>query len=240
MQEIQVSVAQPTTDKVAYLEVVRDAGFATRMESACDAHDHCPSLHQGRLTWIAEQFRTRFDAPISVETVRKWHKGVAKPRRDRNDQLAELLQVDPVWLYMGVDPEMTPRERKIRNTKASGVVNLVAGLIQLDGGHPAFPDDADKTAQRDHVDLYAIIRGANYRFHVTLGEADAGRWRFVVPTNYQDIVVLGVIRNGFTARIVELRQEMIEAGTRRGGSIEVIVPDDVAGKIEITTFSSRI
>lgn len=208
--------------------IIRDAGFAKRFEMACDSHDHCPPLHLGRLRWIADQFSERFGETITTETVRKWRFGEAKPRQDKNALLAQILEVDPTWLYMGVDPELEPKERKARNAMADGAVNIVAGMIQMDGGHPAFPEEGGK----ENVDLYAIIKGAQYALHICTADSEG---KFAVPTRHQGITVLGLTRKGMSFEIVELSEEIIAAGRKRGGSIEVTEK----GR-KITTFSRRL
>jgi len=219
------------------LKVIRDAGYAQRLTLACDRSDHCPPLHQGRLVWIMNELGKQFDVDVTTETVRKWLHGEAKPRLDKNNKLAELLRVDPVWLYQGIDPALSPREKKARNAMADGAVNLIAGFIQMDGGSPAFPDEGDKRAARDNVDLYAIIKGGSYAIHVCLGAEVDGAYHFPVPLNHEHVVVLGVIRDGFSVMVTELTAEIIaEHGGRRGGAIDVVLPE-----IElIESFSRRL
>lgn len=221
------------------LRIIRDPEFAKRFDQACDGYPMVPPKHSGRLTWIQRELVSRFNEKVSVETVRKWFTGEAKPRPEKLAMLAQMLQVDVAWLSLGVDPDLQPRERRARNAMADGAVNLVAGLIQMDGGYPAFPEETGKSAQRNHVDLHAIIKGAKYDFHVSLGATEGKRIRFVVPVSCADVVVLGVIKNGFAIEIVELTPEMIEAGERRGGSVEVFVERDAKLK-RIETFQVRL
>lgn len=220
------------TTPVIQPRIIRDAGFAQRFEMACDSHAHCPPLHQGRLRWIVDQFAERFGETITTETARKWRFGEAKPRQDKNALLAQILEVDPTWLYMGIDPELEPKERKARNAMADGVVNVVAGIIQMDGGNPAFPDEDDDRATKENVDLYAIIKGAQYAFHVCMADGDGN---FAVPTRHSAVTVLGVTRKGMAFEIVELPAEVIAAGRKRGGSIEV----SQKGR-KITSFARRL
>jgi len=238
-------VAQRPTRKPAVAEVtpprvIRDPEFAKRLSQACDGYTHVPPLHSGRLTWVQRELLSRFKEDVSVETVRKWFAGEAKPRPDKLAKLAQLLEVDVAWLSLGINPDLEPRERKARNAMADGAVNLVAGLIQMDGGYPAFPEEGDKAAQKNHVDLHAIIRGAKYDIHVSLGELDGRNIRFVVPTTYESVLVLGVVKRGFKIEIFEITPEVIAAsGERRGGSIEVILDEVEARLRKIESFKSR-
>lgn len=221
---------------------VRDSGFSDRLNQACDANFHCPPLHKGRLSWIADSLSKKLKKTVSLQTAARWLNGEAKPRRDKNDALANLLGVDPIWLYFGIEQDLTPRERKVRNALADGAVNLIAGLIQMDGGYPAFPDEKDARAQREHVDLYAVIKGANYSFHVTVGTKQDDNWQFVVPIGHENLVVLGVVREAFSFRIFELTEDLIanSGGNTRGVSITVPVSDADVTENEIKSFSQRL
>lgn len=223
-------------------KAIRDPAFGKRMEQACDANPHCPAHHRGRLGWISEQLKLRFNEKISIETVRKWLAGEVKPGRGRHEYLAQILGVDPVWLFLGVDPEMAPRERKLRNSEADGAVNVVAGLIQMDGGHPAFPEPGDKRAESERIDLYAIIRGANYAFNVSLGyrNAEGSDWNFPAPLT-EATIVLGVVREGFAFRIVELTPEIVHGrGKSRVGSSMVTLSDAEVSEMAIDGFTNRL
>lgn len=219
--------------------VIRDPAFAARLESACDSHSECPPLHQGRQTWVRDQLKMRFDTTASSEAVRRWFWGEVKPRPDKIAMLAEILLVDVVWLQLGIDQGLSPRDRKARNALADGVVNVVAGFIQMDGGHPAFPAEGDVHAEKDNVDIHAIIRGGNYALHIALGtEAGEGLLIFPVPAKHNKVIVLGVIRAGLAIEIFEIPPDLIaDHGIRRGASIEVTVNRAELRRIE--SFSQR-
>lgn len=207
--------------------------FARRLNQACDQHSHCPPLHRGRLAWVRDEL-AKLGGAATNETVRKWLEGENKPRTEKGLLLAQILEVDDAWLLLGHAPEMSPREHKARNAEADGAINLIAGFIRMDGGHPAFPDDDDAGS----VHLHAIIRGAKYDIHVALGDADGRSVKFFVPTDYEEMTVLGVVREGFSIDVFELTPEMIEQhGSRRGGSIELVVEGSKLRRID--TFSQR-
>lgn len=212
-------------------KVIRDAGYAQRLTLACDRSSLCPPLHQGRLVWIVENLQKRFRLDVTTETVRKWLHGESKPKLDKNARLAELLGVDPVWLYQGIDAALSPREKKARNAMADGAVNVIAGFIQMDGGSVAFPEE------EGNVDLFAIIKGGQYAIHVCLGEERDGAYHFPAPADYSGVVVLGVVRSGLSVLVTELTPEIIEEnGGRRGGAIDVSL-----GEIElIESFTQRL
>lgn len=213
-----MTLTRPPTERL-----IRDAEFARRLQSACEGHAHCPGMHHGRLTWIVRELKSRFDVTVSVESVRKWFAGEAKPRPDKTKMVAELLGVDVGWLQIGIDPALAPRERKIRNAMVDGAVNMVAGFIQMDGGFPAFPDTEGT------IDIHAIIRGRKYDFHVALADESG---RFAVPSDHEGVTVLGILRKGFCADVFLIPAEVIDQGRRHGGSIEVAVPVETLRRVE--------
>lgn len=212
--------------------IIRDPEFAKRLNSACDANPHCPPLHKGRLTWVQTELKRMFKEDVSVETVRKWFAGEAKPRPEKVAMLSELLQVDISWLSLGVDKGMAPRELKVRGREIDGAVNIVAGLIEMDGGHAAFASESD---QKRGVDLHAIIKGAKYDFAVVV--LDDGYYR--VPSKRDGVVVLGMRKDGFTVSLVEITDDVIDrAGNNRGGVVEV--KSNAKGLRRVETFTARL
>lgn len=203
--------------KTAPKSKVRDAAFAKRLNEACDNHPQCPPLHYGRLSWIVQQFKEQFKIGITTETARKWVAGEVHPRRKSMALLAQLLQVDLAWLAIGVEGETTADERKARNVMAGAAINLVAGLIEMDGGHPAYPEQGDAKAK--DVDIFAIIRGAQYAFKVAVGHQDGKSYSFAIPANYRDVFVIGLIRIGaFQFDVLELDAETITKNKENKGS----------------------
>jgi hypothetical protein len=209
---------------------VEHKAFAQRMAQACDGNTHVPPPNFGRLQWFVDQMQEKFGADSTPETIRKWFAGEALPRPRSMHMLAEILGVDEAWLSLGHAPELDQRQQKLRNAEADGVVNVVAGFIQMCGSNPAFPEASDKRAQKEHIDLYAIIRGAQYAFHVAL-EKDG---RYVVPVGAEDVFVIGALRtDDLECQFYEVDAS---AGKRKGGFIEV----EAAGQKRIRTFSERL
>lgn len=216
----------------------RAAEFAKRLDTACDAHPHAPPLHRGRYRWICDEME-KHGILVTTSAVAKWFSGDYMPRGRNMDMLARILDVDVVWLQTGVDAMLRPKEQRNRNALAEGAVNLVAGLIQLEGGHIAFPAKDDRRAKDARIDLEAIIRGARYSFHIILAErGDGDKMRIGVPLNYHELVVLAVVIEGFAAVVYEVTPDVIERGKNRGGSIEV---ETRPGELrEITSFAERL
>lgn len=217
--------------------------FALRMAQACDGNPHIPPLHYGRLGWFVKQFEEK-NKSVTQETVRKWFSGESYPRKTAMSMLAQILAVDEAWLAVGRSPGMTEKQKKVRNATADGAVNVVAGFIQMEGGYPAFPGDDDKRAQAEKIDLYSIIKGAQYAFHIVLGVQTEQGWTFNIPVEALGTVILGVMPLcDLKCQFVELDAEGIETvGTRKGGVIEVVLGDGEPNWDwkQITTFSERL
>ena len=228
---------------MAQSEVVRNPGFAKRINTACETATGCPPLHQGRLVWIREQFKTRFDVTLPLETIRKWHKGVSLPRTVKMQQLSTILGVDEAWLLLGSDADLPAKERRARNALADAAVNIVAGLIQMDGGNVAFPEEGDRRAARDGIDLHAIIKGGSYAIHVAAGEqkSDKDPITFVFQPPEDNVIVLGVVRvRPFDFDVYEIPAEVIASADRRKESIEIVAKDPSTTFRMIESFESRL
>lgn len=233
--------AQVVEEPVAPLRIIRDAAFAQRLATASDHHPRVPPLRSGRLTWFQQQFKDRHGMVMSLETIRKWFYGEAKPRPEKLTLLAKMLEVDEAWLSLGHEPELQPREQKARNAVADGAVNLLAGVIQMNGGNPAFPAEGDKRAAKGHIDLYAIIRGAQYAFHVSLAQTVEGGFRFTVPVEWEDAFQMGVVMiDPVTFWFVEIPENEIPEGDKRGAAIDVVLTRAYVEKHRITNFAQRI
>ncbi len=216
--------------------------FSIRMQQACDGNPKVPPLNFGRLGWIVKELENRSGVTVTKETVRKWFAGDTFPRSKIIPSLAQILGVDPVWLATGHEPELSSKEMKIRDANADGAVNLVAGIIAMSGGHPAFPQGDDEVAKTGKIDLYAVIRGAQYRFHVTSGYKEDDSWKFVFPVEAVGSVIIGVTRVGeFCFEFLEIDSETIETqAKRKSGVYEITKTPESVGWRKINTFGARL
>lgn len=197
--------------------------FSERLNLACDNHPEVPDHGKGRQAWVKDR------VGVSHEAARKWFAGETRPQPDKMKRLAEALDVDEAWLALGVKPDLEPEERHVRSVKVDGAVNAVLGLIQLNGGHCAFPDAHDNRSS--YVDFYTIIDGSQYGIHISLAqpEGDEG-FRFIVPVEYPQCTVIGVV-HAFPLRLhlVNLSAKLIEKHKhRKGGYFEVTLQRDGA------------
>jgi hypothetical protein len=208
---------QPEAPKVRRIV---DKQFAKRLERACDLHPHTAANVHGRQAWLRRELEKR-GHKVSAEGVRKWFHGEAKPKDAMLHQIAAILSTDAVWLRMGVSQDFSPKEQRARNALADGTVNVVAGLIQMNGGVPAFD------AKDEGVDLTAIIAGKTHHIHVASIQiaADGEAFTCSVPHNHADLTVIGVaMRGSVRFDLLKFDSEVVElVGKPRGGWVELEV-----------------
>ena len=196
---------------------IKDEEFSKRLQLAADNHPDCPPLHHGRLTWVVRGFKREFKITITTETVRKWMEGETRPRPKNMALLAQLLQVEHGWLAVGHEGDLSTDERKARNILAGAAINLIAGMIELDGGHPAFPEPGDPKGKDTNV--FAVIKGVQYNFRVVLGHGEGKSYTFSIPAGYKNAFVLGVARIGpFQYDILELDSDLIDKHKENKGA----------------------
>lgn len=216
--------------------------FAYRLGVACDSNSHCPPLNHGRLGWIAEQVKGRAGKTVSNESVRRWLAGEALPRPATLAHLANILKVEEAWLSVGASPESS-RERKATKIVENGAVTVLAGLIQMSGGSPAFPSENDSRAKQERIDLYAIIRGAQYAFNVSAGVTKGDTVQFNVAVDATNCVMIGaVLRENLTVEFYEIPRELAVSAPLKSGAHNLTLTGDLsaAGLKRIKSFSERI
>lgn len=205
-----------------FIKVIRDPRFAKRLADSVENHPIAPSGH-GRQKWVREEFQKRYNVKLSPEAVRRWFAGEVRPRPATMQKLAMLLDVDEAWLSLGITPDEAPVDRRKRNARADGAVNYVAGLIQLGGGHIAFPDESKDEAQPD---LFAIIHGRQYRIEVKQAHPQDGRFTLRLPAMVDDLTLIVVVetKSPMEFDLIRVPTEVMAAhGTHKGGFIELEV-----------------
>lgn len=171
---------------------MRDGGFVARLNQACDdAGDRLPPKGLGRQAAIARHL------DVSEEAVRKWFAGEARPRRDLMRRLSDLLGVEESWLALGETPQVSRTEVRSHARRTGGAALLVRGMVELAGGACAEPSERDPRA--GYVDFYCIKGGRQYAVHVALArevEEESGRYQIVIPREYPELLVVGVVPAG--------------------------------------------
>ncbi|RVC70409.1 hypothetical protein EN759_04125 [Mesorhizobium sp. M00.F.Ca.ET.038.03.1.1] len=211
-----------------------------RLVDSCDGNPEVPPINFGRLKWFVEQLE-KHGVKVAAETVRKWFAGETMPRQAAAKALAQILKVDEGWLLTGKSPDFSELQLRTHNRVVGGAVNLVAGFIQLASGSPSFPEDDDALAKANQINLYAIIKGAHYRLHVTGIVGEKGGYFFVPNETRNGTIVLGVVPIGqFQVAIYELDWPTIEKeGSRKVNGYEVRLSNTAPFK-EIRTFAERL
>ncbi|WP_127076853.1 hypothetical protein [Rhodomicrobium lacus] len=202
--------------------------FAKRFEDVCENHPAVPDFSRGRYRWIRDELEARFGIIVGRETVRKWHTGETIPRNDKMKALAELLSVDYGWLAFGIRPELDVEKRPARVLAESAAANLIAGFIQLAGGHCAFPE-AD--APNSFVDVYAILGNRQRALAISLAKPqENGKLRFSVTNEYAKCTVIGVVQTGIgSIDMYVIPPQLIERhGVLRGPSTDIEAEDKKA------------
>lgn len=160
-----------------------DLAFAHRFEQGMDRAPGVPAQKHGRLTWLARQIEARYGQSITVETARKWSRGLIKPRERNMRMLAEIFSVDIEWLAFGKGAMSTKKEVRIAGRKATGAIHFVAGSMMLSGLNVAFPRDDDAVAHEIGIDLYVIVDGEQRTVIVAQAE-DLGGGVISIKTPY--------------------------------------------------------
>lgn len=165
------------------------AAFAGRLTRACDQSNTVPIHGQGRQITIAKR------VGVTQEAVRKWFSGEAMPRPGKMKDLAGYLEVEEPWLALGITPELSRDEKRVRARNIEGAVLVVMGLAMLAGASCAQPGEKDP--RKEYVDFYAIMRGAQLAIHVTLArELSPGRFELMIPKEFRDARNIAVIPLG--------------------------------------------
>jgi transcriptional regulator with XRE-family HTH domain len=199
-------------------ETIRNKAFGKRLSQAVSSHPRAPGGH-GQQAWLRQELKNRFALETSKESLSKWFAGVVLPRPRTLNQIAEVLQVDPAWLSMGVTPITKPKEKMVRNAVASGVVNYVAGLIQMQGGTIAFP-----ASESEDIDLIAIVNGEHLSFQVKAFQHEKSMLKLHLSPKVEGLTVLGVdLGKGFAdTEIIRVPHDVIEKhATKKGGFQEL-------------------
>lgn len=144
------------------------------------------------LGWIQKEMRTR-DVRVSLETVRKWLAGEGRPRPDKMDTLAKVLNVDVHWLTHGTRPDVAANLGEARENVSNAAVMYMAGLIGLSGAQVAFVDDDDPQSANTH--FFAIHNGRHRRFFVVAGvKTTSGTMRFTLPVSHEKTTLIGLVK----------------------------------------------
>jgi len=199
--------------------IARNKDFTVRLNEACDTHN-VPPLNAGRLTWFKNQFQSQFNEMITVETVRKWFHGEARPRPDKMEKIAHLLKVELPWLSLGHDTGLGLKERAVQKKRASGTSNLVMGIIQISNFAIALPK------ANSLEDFTAIIDEQKFDIYTSLGiKHRDNSFTFSMPVKHEDLCIIGVAMLGSVHfDLLKISNDLIfKHAITRGNNLEIII-----------------
>lgn len=201
------------------------ADFALRLTTAADAKPSIPNGH-GRYACIERALKV-LGHTTTRETVRKWFNAETYPRPLMVAALAQIMDTNVGYLTDGQGAPVNSGDQPAM----LGVVSLIAGMIQMNGG------DVSPTSADDPADLNAMIRGGHYRLKIVLGVAEADGVRFDVPASSSDgVLTLGVVqRENLCFDVFELDVRSAEGKKTPQGAVF-----DPAKLHQIKSFSRRI
>ena len=210
--------------------------FGARLALALELNPNAPPKYHGERVWLSEQMLKKAKK-VTPETIRKWINGSSAPTHDKVPALAEVLGVDVDWLLYGEDGSRKRSKAESHDPDAAGVVNLVAGIIQMNGGDALFPTERPS----GHVDLNAVIKRVTYPLHITQGEViEGGEIEFLLPARLDDAIAIGVVQHeeGFAFDLYEIEPEAHTTDEiRRGKRVVRAKPDALR---QITSFAERL
>lgn len=137
--------------------------FKDRLVRACNANTIVPPYGGGRQSFISRQLS------VSQEATRKWFSGESKPRPAMMKKLAALLDVEHVWLALGIDESETNSFRQVAKIQDAGIYAFTSYLIS-NGWSVAFTTDVG-----DMSHITATYNGVVTKFMVTSGFLSAER-----------------------------------------------------------------
>jgi len=199
-----------------------DPEFAKRLKTAVSNHREAPQLH-GQQKWLRERIEQKFGKTLSPEAIRRYFAGDNKPRPNIIQMIAGALNVDAAWLTYGTNPAQSDIASRQHKALAGGATNLIAGMIQLNGGHIAFPEAGETS-----IDLYAIIGGAQKSISVKAFTKKAEASVVHFPHDHERLISLIVVVEGPTSyRIYRVPSQTIsDVGTSKGGYVEAVLTTD--------------
>jgi hypothetical protein len=198
-------------------DITVDEAFSRRINQAADESERIPMLHQGRLTYIRDQFKIRFGKKVALESVRKWFNGWGKPRDATLVQLAQILSCDPVWLRMGGELKMTPTPKPVSTFSPRGNLNAVVGLLQMGGYVVGMPNAG--LAKATAVDLIVTVGMEIHHICLAKVEKAEGSIRVAIPRNHAGCVVLAIVPNGdFEMSVLQIEPDAAGAKPSRDRS----------------------
>ncbi|WP_157928955.1 helix-turn-helix domain-containing protein [Pararhizobium haloflavum] len=189
--------------------------FASRVNHACDNNPKIPD-GWGRQAYVQAQFE-KAGIPLSRQSVNRWFQGYSVPRLKKLNFLAKVLDVDEGWLVFGAMPEGEHHRKTRHPIDISGAIQLVTGLLTMDGAICAFAEPNDEAG----LHFRTVYKGRHFRCHCVAADTTDEGYRVVVSPNYANLTTFIVVRyEGWDFRIFKIVPGVIKStGEHRGGFV---------------------
>ncbi len=175
---------------------VRYPGFAKRFEQACEANPDIPPLSAGRYSYLRRKILEQTGDDLSRNTLTRWGKGIASPKKKYMGLLATILKVDFQWLYTGMNDEDvstgTPKSKDLK--KVAGLQSLLFGAMIQAKIPCGFPADDWKS---DLVHFTATINYMTFGVHVCTVRQREDELEIELPEGFESVAKVVIISNGF-------------------------------------------
>jgi transcriptional regulator with XRE-family HTH domain len=142
--------------------------FKDRLQQAVNKSSLIPEYGHGQQVTLAKLME------VSQEAVRKWMVGETRPRPDATKKLAQVLDVEHIWL-MGHDDIEVELVKDSARRQCASLYAYVSYVIQ-EGGAVAFNTDSNDTS-----DL-TLIKSSKVSVSSPIRISDNGMMEFNPPT----------------------------------------------------------
>lgn len=188
--------------------------FKDRLLEACKDSPDIPDYGKGLQVQLAKMMG------VSQEAVRKWLSGDTRPKHEMCRKLANVLNVNYVWLELGTTEDEIAKVRKVARRQDAGVHAYISYLMESNF-NVAFPSSDD-----DLADIHAVGRGVHISARVYSGTLNRGTYTVKFPAVSEDYAWVAACRipdvGSLTYDFFTLDADDIRQGGERQGSGWVI------------------
>lgn len=161
--------------------------FAHRFNEAVRGHPLAPATTFGMQSWLRGKLEKETGLEVSPNTMSKWFNGGATPRADNIRKIAQVLQVDEVWLSLGRRPVENRKDAATGVGNTRGPVLALAGLLEMRGARVSFQENPESP-----VDLQVSTPEGGVEIVVVTPRESDGVLTFVIPEPVGDARIVSV------------------------------------------------
>ena len=182
--------------------------FKDRLQQAVNKSSLIPEYGHGQQVTLAKLME------VSQEAVRKWMAGASKPRPDASKKLAQVLDVEHLWL-MGHDDIEVELVRDSARRQCASLYAYVSHVIQ-EGGAVAFNTDSNDTS-----DLTLIKNGKSSKVSVfsPIRIRDNGMMEFKLTNQSKAVTIICAIKryeSDIAYNFIEVSQDLVACHVQNG------------------------